>query len=150
MGEVDYTEVESYKLQAFSANRNRDINLNDSFKSHFKRQLLSSLQRIWLGQGIRLWPLSIIKESVYRCTLSTFTASLKLGNSRLPYALQINGPECTSARTSSRFPATFIDQSVLAAKAPVVVVLLTLRGEMLEDPGYSRSESPLLHVRHPG
>ena len=32
LGEVDYTEVESYKLQAFSANRNRDINLNDSFK----------------------------------------------------------------------------------------------------------------------
>ena len=45
LGEVDYTEVESYKLQAFSANRNRDISLNDSFKSHFRRQyhLLSSL-----------------------------------------------------------------------------------------------------------
>ena len=150
MGEVDYTEVESYKLQAFSANRNRDINPNDSFKSHFKRQLLISLQRIWLGQGIRLWPLSIIKESVYRCTLSTFTASLKLCKSWLPYAVQICGPQCTSARTPPHFPATFTDQSVLAAKAPVVVVLLTLRGEMLEDPGYSRSESPLLHVRHPG
>ena len=72
LGEDDYTEVESYKLQAFSANRNRDISLNDSFKSHFKRQyhLLSSLSRIWLGQGIRSWPLSIIKESVGTGVLS--------------------------------------------------------------------------------
>ena len=68
---------------------------------------------------------------MYKCTLSPFTTSLKLGKSRLPYALQICGPECTSARSSSRFPSTFIDQSVLAAKAPVVVVLLTGGNKML-------------------
>ena len=54
-------------------------------------------------------------------------AFLKLGKSRLAYAVQINGPQCTSARTTSRFPATFTDQSVLAAKAAVIVVLLTLK-----------------------
>ena len=36
LGEVDYTEVESLNY-TYSANRNRDISLNDSDKSHFKR-----------------------------------------------------------------------------------------------------------------
>ena len=36
LGEVDYTEAESLlKITAYSANRNRAINLNDSDKSHF-------------------------------------------------------------------------------------------------------------------
>ena len=53
---------------------------------------------------------------------------------------------------------TSIDQNV-AANVQIVVqiapnfTLLTLRGEMLEDPGYSRSESLchlFLHVQYPG
>ena len=51
LGEVDYTEAESNILQAFSANRNREINPNDTFKSHSKRQLLISLQEFGLDKA---------------------------------------------------------------------------------------------------
>ena len=33
LGEVDYTKAESNYLQAISANRNREININDTFES---------------------------------------------------------------------------------------------------------------------
>ena len=36
LGEVDYTEAESNILQAISANRNREININDTFESNSK------------------------------------------------------------------------------------------------------------------
>ena len=74
LGEVDYTMAESNYLQAISASRNREININDTFKSHSKT-ITNFTSRIRLGQGIRLRPLSIFKESVYRRTPSTFTAS---------------------------------------------------------------------------
>ena len=51
LGEVDYTEAESNILQAISANRNREINPNDTFKSHSKRQLLISLQEFGLDKA---------------------------------------------------------------------------------------------------
>ena len=105
MGEDDYTEVESYKLQAFSANRNRDISLNDSFKSHFKRQyhLLSSLSRIWLGQGIRSWPLSIINwASPGFHTLYKLTDSSVLVHAQPPFSRRFYRPECTRGKRTSR------------------------------------------------
>ena len=43
--------------------------------SHLLKQILLFTSRNQLGQGIRLRPLTIFKESVYRCTPYTFTAS---------------------------------------------------------------------------
>ena len=43
--------------------------------SHLLKQILLFTSRNQLGQGIRLRPLTIFKESVYKCTPSTFTAS---------------------------------------------------------------------------
>ena len=74
LDEVDYTMAESNYLQAISANRSREININNTFESNSKT-ITTFTSRIRLGQGIRLRPLSIFKESVYRCTPSTFTAS---------------------------------------------------------------------------
>ena len=51
LGEVDYTKAESNYLQAISASRNREININDPFKSHSKRQLLISLQEFGLDKA---------------------------------------------------------------------------------------------------
>ena len=36
LGEVDYTKAESIILQAISANRSREININDTFESNSK------------------------------------------------------------------------------------------------------------------